>query len=70
MSASKPYAHAQYENLALVVVLVVSLVGSTQGSGKLYLGEHAPWGSYSQKLAIWTLRRLLTPRANMTEYTN
>ena len=40
-------------------------LGSTQGSGKLYLGEHAPWGSYSQKLAIWTLLRLLTPRANM-----
>ena len=38
---------------------------STQGTGKLYLREHAPWGSYSQILAIWTLRRLLTPRANM-----
>ena len=27
-------------------------LGSAQGSGKLYVGEHAPQGSYSQKLAI------------------
>ena len=27
-------------------------IGSTQGSGKLYVGKHAPWGSYSQNLAI------------------
>ena len=40
-------------------------LGSTQGFGKLSVGEHAHYGSYSQNLAIWTLRRLLTPRANM-----
>ena len=39
--------------------------GSRVGSGKLYVGEHAPYSSQSQKLAISTLRRLLTPRANM-----
>ena len=38
---------------------------TTQGSGKRYVGEHAPYGSYSQKLAIWILRRLLIPRGNM-----
>ena len=27
-------------------------LGSTQGSGKLYLGEHAPWGSYSQNWLV------------------
>ena len=26
--------------------------GSTQGSGKLCVAEHAPYGSYSKKLAI------------------
>ena len=40
-------------------------LGSTQGSGKLYEGENAPYGSYNQKLAMRTLRRLLTPGANM-----
>ena len=39
----KTYAlyHSRHQNL-----------GSTQGSGKLCVGEHEPWGSYSQKLAI------------------
>ena len=40
-------------------------LGSTQSSGELCVGEHAPYGSYNQKLAIWALRRLLTLRANM-----
>ena len=40
-------------------------LGSTKGSGKLYVGEHAPKSSYSQKLVIWALLRLRTPRANM-----
>ena len=37
----------------------------TRASGKIYVRENAPWGCYSQKLAIWTLRSLFTPRANM-----
>ena len=37
----------------------------TRGSGKLFVGEH-PLGFDSQKFAIYTLRRLLTPLGNMT----